>query len=70
MSDKIVLRNVYKDYVGQSIHNQQVQFLREIKFENLIVNSLLTLNVLENRYMLIKSEIENMIEMIDEEVSD
>jgi len=70
LSDKMVLRNTYKEYIGESEHFQTFAFLKELKFENLIVNSLLNLKLLESRYLTIKNEIENMITLTDKEISE
>lgn len=69
LSDKLVLRNVYKEHIDSSSHSQTFAFLNELKFENLIVNSLLNLKLLESRYLMIEREINNMMALIEKEVS-
>ena len=58
--DKIAMRNAYKEYVGKSELSQNSAIIMEIEFENLVVNSLLNLKLLEDRYLMIRSEIDKM----------
>ncbi len=69
LSDKIILRNVYKDYIGPSEHSQSFAFFKELEFENLLVNSLLNLKLLESRYLMIKNEINDMNKLIEKQIS-
>jgi hypothetical protein len=69
LSDKLVSRRVYVEYMGQSQHVQSFTFFQDLQFENLMINSLLNLNLLEDRYLMIRGEIDHMCEIIEEELS-